>query len=339
MKKILSAATALTLVVGLAGNAATKPSKPKASVKPVVQGTKQMDGIAGEFGKEYTLGKEWPMNINVAGAEYTCEQMIIGDYTFFPNGKQKMLVINFAMHNPQKNQAYVNWETFNFTVVDSNNENHEYIHNVGTKINDSQLGMELKPAQKVDLYTLFLVPADVSIPKLIVKSGDNLVIRYDLKDKIKPLVKPFVDPKDTTGAKSLEVVSAEKGVFYPIGNFDIKLDETTYTTDQLGEAELEEGHHYVVFSLTCKNDSVGNIYTDFQTFIPSLTDEDGNDMPWNYTMLQIKQNKGVSQEIKPGKEIKFRLFYSIPKDIKLATFTIGESSEGRKCEYKLDSAQ
>lgn len=295
------------------------------AVNAQTYGTTQMEGQWGELGKEYTLCPDDPMNFKLRSAEFVASRIRIGDEVFFPNAKEKFLVLHYTIHNPQKREMNASWDTFEFTAVDATNENREYSEEVGQEDNNLPLGsIYLKPAQEIKVFTFIPVPAKGVIPKLIVKRGDGPVLRYDLKEKVKPLEPPFLDESDPTGATALKDIPAEMGAFYPTGVYDLRVDSAAYTKETLEGYEPEEGTHHLVINVSIVNMSgeTQNVY--WATFLPTVQTKDGERIGYNQVILHGKRNESLSTELEPDQEIKARFFFQVYDDDPAKTLYIEE---------------
>ncbi|MCL5104232.1 MAG: hypothetical protein M1133_08970 [Armatimonadetes bacterium] len=317
---------ALCVSVASVGYAAKakKPAVKKPASNHATMGTTQLKGEYADFGSTYTLGKYYPWNITLVSAEYSVDRLKIGDRRYIPNANEKLLVLHYKVHNPRPEQQLMRFDTLHFTVVDSKDNNLKSISEIGSEKNQDRIESQIKPAQKMGLYTAVVVPASGEMPKLMIESYDKLVLRYDLRGKVKGLPAPYADPADKTGATALEKVPAQMGAYYPLDNFDLKLDSATYTTDKLGNGELEEGNRHLVLNFTAKNCEAMPWLMRFDTFVAKLADVDGAEVEWNGDMLQASRNKALEQRIEPGQEMRFRFFYSIPSDLQPKTLTIRE---------------
>lgn len=354
---------AITFAVSSAGVAATAtktPAKPaakapaktpakapaKAPAKPAatpqtphyVQGTTQLKGEYAEFGKAYTLGKENPMNVTLKSAEYTCDTVVIGDHFYYPAANEKLLLIRYQLHNPQPRECPVHWEFFKITAVDNTNTNRDYIHDVGTESSKITLNLELKPAQKMDVYTVINVPAKGEVPKLMFKSTDDLVLRYDLKGKVKGLEAPFADPKDATRATALSKVPAKMNTYYPLGEFALRLDKLEYSKAKMGDYELEEGCRFLVLNCSVKNVTTESKPLHWETFNVELYDADGNEIEWVHDMFQNTRATSVNVDLKPDQEYKCRYFFSVPEDQQPESFSV-TMQESRTYVFDVTSAK
>jgi hypothetical protein len=334
MKNVLTLALSLGLLAPTVYAAPVAPKKkvtpakkPAVPAKPAIKGANQMNGEEAKIGTTYTLGKTPPLNFTLTSAQFSVERVNIADYTHAPSADEKLLVLNFSVHNPNKEELNHNWSTVQFTVVDAQNVNREYVNQVGDPLNRQNLGIDLKPAQKANGYTVIKVPAKGPIPKLIVEykdGSDKGVLRYDLRNQVKALTAPFADPSDASGVTALKVVSGEMGKFYPSGQWDIKLDKIEYASGPLGEWEAEEGKRFLVVHVTFKNASSSDLTYNFSTLVPELTASDGEKVDWNQGMLKTTRNEGANGELKPGAEYTARFLFQIPADLTGKTLTLSE---------------
>lgn len=303
------------------------------------QGTTQLEGGWGEFGKEYTLGKSDPMNFALRSAEFTVSRVRVGEDVDFPKAGEKFLVLHYTFHNPQRTECRVLWSTFDFTAVDATNTNREYSQNVGQELNSQPLDMDLKPAQKIDVYTYIAVPASGPVPKLIVKSSDDLVIRYDLRGKVKPLAAPLADPADPSGASALEEVPAQMNVYYPTGVYDVQLVSAAYAQQpMLGDAP-GSGMRYLVFTFMVKNQAARSESLDWGVFLPKLRTQDGDNIEWNENLLHGSQDESFEMELDPGQEARVRIYFEVRNGSFGKTLFIQEDPEGRRYAFDVSGVK
>lgn len=327
-------------VTAMAAKPATK-SKPNPKQKPTTnhatKGTTQLNGMYAQIGSTYTLGKASPINITLKSAEFTVAQVVIGDQVYFPSAEEKLLVLHYTLHNPLAEEQLARYDTFSATAVDSKNENHEYTQDFGVEATKLALSMNLKPAQKVDGYALIKVPAKGEIPKLILASSDNLVLRYDLRGKVKPLAAPFADPSDATGASALSTAPAKVGESYPLSNFDFALNGTSFSDKALPDSEPAEGNRYLVVSVTAKNVAPTEQLVRYDTFRAVVKDTDDADIESGDVLL-ASRNAPASTELKPGQEMKVRIFFEVPKDLSFKTLSISEM-DSHVLEYDMSAVK
>jgi len=350
--KAAALAAIVSLLICPAGMAAKAKPKPKAPVKKpaavkappktphVVLGTTQLSGENAQLGTVYTLGKSSPMNITLRSAEYTVEAVRIGDQTYAPSAEEKLLVLHLTYHNPQKGEQFVRWDSFGFTIVDPKDQNHDGLKDLGTEKDSASYSMSMKPAQKTDVFGVMVVPAAGEMPKLIIKSSDELVLRYDLHGKVKGLPALYADPADKTGATALAKITATAGTYYPIGMFSFKLNKVEYSSEtKMGDNDLDEGQKFLVVSFSLKNTSASQQFFRWDSLTNKLIDVDGVEVARCSTdVFQASKNNSFSNNIQPGQEMNFRYIYKVPNDTDLKTLAIAEG-DGRTFEFDISGTK
>jgi len=295
------------------------------------QGTDQMPGVWGELGKEYTIGGTSPMNFSLNTAEFTVAQVRIGKEVFFPLASEKFLVLHFTIHNPQKTAQQATWNTFNFTAIDASDNSCEYSKKVAQEKDSTSLNLKLKPAQRIDTYTYVRVPAEGVVPKLIVQRGsNNPVVRFDLKDKVKPLVAPFADTSDTTGSTALTEVPSQFETYYPLGFNDLKVMSVAYTDQPVLKEKPAAGYRFMVVTVSIKNMDVKERKVGRTTFKPKLVAEDGEELKWKEALVHATRAEAlIDVTAKPGQEMQARFYFLVRTDTPAKTLSLQEGSKGR----------
>lgn len=318
---------------------APKPSaKPKPPSQRIVQGTQQLSGDQAVPGREYTLGKQNPMNFQLDSAEYTTSRVIIGKAVYWPAPDEKFLLLHFQFHNPRKAEALVRFDTFSYTAVDSTDTNRDCKRNLGIESTKQDLNMRLKPGQRIAAYTFIAVPANATVPKLIVKASDNLVLRYDLTGKIKPLTGPTADPADQTGATALKSVPSEPGTWYQIGLWDCRIDSFSTSTTPIAGKSLPKGGSYFVANATVRNAAPVEELFRYDTMEIHLTDQDGIDTPWSRWVLRGSSDQDLQARIAPGQEIKVRFVSKVPKGFTPKTFSVQRQGTAQSYLFQVPGA-
>ena len=294
---------------------------------PIVLGTKQLPGDFGQVGITYTIGQLDPTNFTLLSAEYHADRFVVSDNAWGLDAGEKVLVLNYTVQNPTKDDQECYWGSLRFTAVDSRDVNHTDIQTViRTGDPSDSINLSLKPAQKLNLTTAIVVPANGVIPKLIVsREEEAAVIRYDLRGKVKPIPAPFADPADPTGATARKEVPAVAGAIHPIGLFDARLEETGYTTQTLNDTEPEEGHRFFTAIFTIKNTTQTERAYYWGTFEPMLRDADGEKVDYNQTMLKASRDEAASGDLAPGEEARVRFFFSMPEGVAAKSVSLKES--------------
>ncbi len=299
-------------------------------------GTAQMAGEWAVIGQQYTINKGDPLNFTLNRAEFTVERMSVGDESVAPEGDEKLLVLHMTIQNPQSRERRLYWGDLEFTAVDAMNVNREWSQELGIESTGHPTDLDLKPAQKINLFTAVVVPASGVVPKLIVKSGEGKVLRYDLRGMVLPLVAPFADPEDETGATALTKIVAEADVYYPMGLFDVKFEGTEFPALDGWDDPPEEGEGYVAIEIRLRNGSADEerLYSD--AFRAALRTTEGEKIEWDAEFLQASRNESVDADLEPGDEMGARVFFRAPAGVSLVRCEFSEGENGRV--YVLDLA-
>ena len=177
------------------------------------------------------------------------------------------------------------------------------------------------------------------MPKLIVKSSDELVIRYDLRGKVKGLAAPFADPADKSGASALSDVPAVVGTYCPVGTWDVRLDSATYTTDAIKGEAPENGARYLVLGVMVKNPTKSGTAVGWNTFRPKVRATDGENLEWNQEMLYASRDETLSMNVEPGQEAKARYYFMVPSGSTAKQFSVQLDDEARRFTWDVSGAK
>lgn len=337
--KLLVDAVALLKALGIAvtWDPATKKLMVASKDEPKV-GTVQLPGDQAAFGATYKLGLANPLHFSLVRAEYRAERVWFGDAWVAPTADEKLLVLHYAILNPQPVETNVDWATFNFTVVDANDENHEYAQTAALENNRSKLDQFLKPAQRVEAYTVIRVPAKGVMPKLIVEPTDGKVLRYDLRGHVLPLPEPIADPADTTGATARADVPVGAGVVCPLAAFDAQLLRAAYA-DNLGGEQAPDGTIYLVATLRLKNQLPVPTPLAADKLAMSLRTDAGHIMPWNGDLFPAAAFTPLQVTLQPGEEIDARAVFAMPDGNAARTLRLNELPNSRAYSIDVSSAR
>lgn len=322
---------------------AADPKKPptKAPAKPPakapergVKGTTQMAGDEAKIGTAYTIGKDFHINFTLDSAEFRVERVNISEESISSKADEKLLVLNYTVHNPNKEPLQYDWGTLKFTAVDAQNVNRESEGKVGRIGTNETVALELKPAQKLSVFTVIIAPAKGVIPKLIVQHNDGgPVLRYDLRKTVKGVTAPYANTADASGATVRPEVTGEVAKYYPLLGFDAKLISTEYAAGPLGEHQVEEGKRFFVATVSLKNSAPLAAGYEGAAFAPVLIDADGESIEMNGLMLKAKRDEGAIGELKPGAETTVRFVFQLSKTVAAKTLKI---AEGESRVYAFD---
>jgi hypothetical protein len=256
-----------------------------------------------------------------------------------PKGDEKVLLLRFSVQNPQKEDRDYNRESFVITAVDAKDVNH-VVSFIGRQGTSEPVNLQLKPAQKLDIFAALTVPAAGPVPKLIIQRGDgNPVLRYDLRGKVKQLAAPFVDPADATGATARTEVTAARATFYPLMLFDVRLDAIAFTPGPLEGQEAEEGKRFVTATVTLKNLHVIGIEYASGLFKADLTLASGEKVESNGVLLRPNRDEAANGTLKPGETTTVRLYFLVPMSDAPKTLRLQETDQSRTYAFDVSGTK
>lgn len=311
---------ALTFALATTALAANPPVKQPA--KPVVLGTKQLDGQNARIGETFTVGKQQPVNITLQGAAFSTSRVMLGRQMVVPKANEKLLVLRFTAHNPSKTDSSL--YGLRFTAVDARDVNHvseSAFVRAGTA---EEFRASLKPAQKVELVSVIRVPAAGVVPKLIAQRGDGPVVRYDLRGQARPVPAPFADPRDASGATALVDAPGKLGAVYAFGQYDMKLEEVSFSKEPMLGREAPTGKRYVMATVTMKNAGADAASPSHYSFDSELLDVDGEPVPFWVLAKGSRPEEAINRSVKPGEEYRVRLVYIAPDNVSLRSLVLRE---------------
>jgi|GEM_PF-2738726 len=320
MKTSLSRAFALLALGGMATLvvAQTKPGKtqPKTEQR-VVKGTTQLAGDDGKVGVTYTIGQQDPLNITLVSAEYRVGPWTVDGYNSAPPAEQKMLLLTYTIHNPNKSELNYNSSTLKFTVVDQDGENHSLPNQPIRKGDTQSLSIALKPAQKVEVQRMILVPAKGQAPKLMVehRSGGT-ILRYDMRPIVKPLEKPF----SQNGYDADPEIKAEPNTAYPLLGYDIRYVDMGFKERSFGPNTVPAEKVYFWAKVALKKTTT--VGTLVQIKGQAVT-EDGERIA-DVGVRKVSTEEYLSNAIDFGQEQNVRILFVVPKTVKITEFRFWE---------------
>lgn len=298
-----------------------------AAPKIGAKGTTQMAGDWGIMNRPYSLGdKGSKMNFTLKSAEYTVGQVVVGTETYIPKEGEKLLVIRYTVHNPEKVVGTANWATFKFTAVDAEEANHPNMLKIGQEPSLKDLSSRLKPAQKVEAYAVIKVGAKGEVPKLIVQRGSGLVLRYDLTGKVKPLAAEYADPSDPTGATLISEVAGSIGQYYHAGDYDFKVNSIEVRSESSGK-KIQKGKALVVIGCTVKNKAAIETTFTWTAVKPSLI-MDSSTAKWDQGLVDLTSLEDISPpKLAPGQETTLGFVFVVKADTKPVTLLCKNKAE------------
>lgn len=301
---------ALLLAVGMC-----LPSVARAAVP--AQAVDQLPGIVATIGKPARLGLVLPFLFTLEKAEFAVEPV---DNTRPLKGSEKVLKLTFTIQNALKRDQNLRAYNLEFTAVDDQNVSHQWQRVLRSAASpNTDISMQLKPAQKVTCVASVRVPNGVDVPKLIVRRLSDAkakVLRYDLRTRIGRVPLPFADPTDQTGKKALDSVPAEAGTFWPMGNWAIRFDSGgAATPDELGLRAPKKGYAYYVAQVTLRNTALRPTAVSSGRLIRSsfAMSADGEKFGAVQQRHAKRPEAFPGESVAPGDSVSLRLVFQLPE--------------------------
>lgn len=303
-----------------------------------VQGTTQLAGGEGALGKTYSLGKtDNALNFTLRSAEYSLAPVTVGTSVYSARAGEKLLVLRYTVQNPQKREVSVSYSAFKITAIDARDVNHVFDNFVAREGGSDIYSSSLKPAQKIDLYLAFAVPAAGQVPKLIVERGDSSpVLRYDLRGKVKGFAAPFADPADASGAGVPAEIAAKPGAVYPMGSLGVRFEGAAYSTDKFEGRAPDSGKRYLVGTFTVRNllgSTAQPVRYSYSNFKVTLRDAEDGKQSFGGYLIKPSRDEHADGTLNAGEEAKFRVYFLLPGDLAAKSISI---AEGESHAYAFD---
>lgn len=300
-------------------------------------GTAQLPGDNGQLGQVYTISKGDPKFFRLISAEYTVGHVVIGNILYSPKADEKLLVLHFTVQNPNKTtELFVRYDQLRFMAYDAANTGHEPEGAWGDEQSHANVDLNLKPAQTVSAYAVIRVPAKGPIVKLMVQpntDNDGPLLRYMFTDQIKPLQAPFADPADATGYTALTTVPAQLGTPYPLTSFDMTIEKIKTVTTAVQDDAPPDGGAFLVATVLFKNMAPTESFLRYDQFLPVLTSTDGAELKYEGMVLATAK-QSVEQNIKPGAQMRVRLYFTVPQGATPKTLDLRDS-DSRTYEWEV----
>lgn len=318
----LVVSAALTVVPVLAQNkpkpkpatpTQSKPAPPRATL-----GTKPIPGQAGKLGTAYTLGpKGQELNFTLVSAELHT-RFVAADEVFMSKPDEKLLVMRFTAHNPLPQEQYLNYTAFQFSVVAPDDRtfttnNHYYQVDKITPVDGN-----LKPAQKIEMFAIVTIHGTGPVNKVMVARNENAVLRYDLRETIKPLSGPYAANKTDSAAEGKASLNAP----FEFGFFDVTVEKVEKATAAVGDYAPSDEQDLWFAYVTIKNATKQARYLNYNFSTTELLDDE--DAPFESTsdLLRATSAQTIDFELPAEGQIRARIpFYATkgttPKKLRL----------------------
>jgi hypothetical protein len=285
----------------------------KAKIPPA-QGAVQMPGDNGKVGTPYLLGRKGEeLVFTLEKAEFASRAFLAFDARF-PAEKQRLLVLTYAVQNPGTSDRPFFDQSFSFTVVSPDDQNFVcdgIAGNGAAAIHPDRrdrLNLQLKPAQKVRAIAVISMHPKGPVNKLIVQRGKGTpVLRYDLKEKVKPMTGAFAD---NGGNDMREVGSALMTQVVDLGPWDVTIEKMADEPGPIGEFSPDTGQKYVVLTVAVKNAALTPYPLNDYLIITKMTDADGSDIGSAQHWVKGSTPEAFpAMTVEPGAQVRFRMLF------------------------------
>jgi hypothetical protein len=333
------------LLNGSGGTGGTVSSSPAASA-PVssnpapsnsgAAGTNQLAGNQGRLNVAYTMGKQAPLNFTLNAAEYRLEPISLGGEVYSVDGTQKMLILRFTVQNPTQAERDLSWGSFKITAIDSRDVNHEFKSYFVREGETDRYNTSLKASQRVNLVAGVIVPSNANITKLLLeRNGETApVVRYDLRNQIKPLAAPY----STDGFTALPEIAAQTGTNYLTQSFAMRVESFAFTNETLDGKTPDEGKRFITATVTVKNlRQTQEADVGWSTLKAAITDADGVRIENNNYIVRASSGQRFDTTLKPNAEARYRFFLEVDQSQSLKQFSLKEGDDGRVFTYDISS--
>jgi len=348
-------AASLLLTKDLQKQKANPPPTKPSQTAPTL-GTVQLPGDNGKIGVTYQLGAK--------GSElhYTLDSASVAPYYSAPEDvlvageNQRMLILNFTVQNPQKEEMRLGATTFAFTAVSPDDENFKFSGYILGQPKRMHLEQNLKPAQKVKCTVAFPIYSTGPVTKVMVEKGSGSpILRYDLTGKLTGTydVKNLDANIDPATGKMKNPVSAwsNNGVDYAqtswmpelskdklidMGEFGVTYDGWEFTTEKIKGYAPSTGFKYLVLKASFSNLIAKDAFLSFAYFDWTVTDGSGQKLPWNRDILFAGSDTPVYQKLVNGEDpIKTRVYFQVPAT--MSSFSASLTHVATKRKIKLST--
>jgi hypothetical protein len=355
----------LMLAVPAAAQKPKKPAPPKPKPAVGTIGTKQMAGTEGQVGITYSLkaNDTTPQfNMTILSVSYLVGPVNIEGNTIagrLAPAEQKIMAIHFIVQNPNKEDLELrSYHTASvlFQAVASDNKTYEpedyvydtFLHNPKLPLGKGlkRADLILKPGQKSETVIAFIpIPADVTVPKLVVKKGrvgtNEQVVRFDLRGKVKADFGIFADAANPETPKS--ETTAVSGTAYTLNNLEITLSDIKREPGPINGTDAEENKEFLTGNIQIKNVSSTERYF-WVDCVPILTlvTEDGEKVKLESNFLKPSRTEEVTYSNGgPGEQRKGMFYFQIPKGAKPTSLIIYERNfpefQSRRLVFSLEN--
>jgi hypothetical protein len=171
------------------------------------------------------------------------------------------------------------------------------------------------------------------VNKLIVeKPQAPRVLRYDLRDQVKPMTGVFASPG---GIDTLEIGKGKVGVPIDTSYFDLTIDKVEEFTAPEAGFKPEDGKKLVIATFTAKNVSKYKPSVQGITFDPKLKDEDGDSVNPEVVAKMSSADPIPFRMLEPDEQMKFRVVFQFPAKAKPVSIRLNDGHSNRAVQVDL----
>ena len=316
------------------GGQKPKTNPPKPSQTAPTLGTVQLPGDKGKVGVTYQLGAKgrelhFTLDSATVGMNFSApeDSLVAGE-------SQRILILNFTVQNPQKEEMSLGATTFGFTAVSPDDENFNFSGYILGLPKKGKISQSLKPAQKVKCVVAFPIYATGPVTKVMVNKGDAPILRYDLTGKLVKMESAFskdgIDLDQTTKFPMLA-----KGETLDMGEFGVTYNGWEFTTEKIKGYAPSEGYKYLVIKTSYKNLVAMDAFLSFAYFDWTVSDGSGQKLAWNKDILFEGSDDSIYQKLVFGEdEIKGRVYYQVPETMNSFAATLTHVASKRRVKLQ-----
>lgn len=301
---------------------------PQGAKPPAVQ----MPGDNGKVGIPYSLGaKGEELVFTLEKAEFTVRAFTF-DNAVFAQENQRILIVTYAVQNPGNADRTFMGTSFKFTVVSPDDQNYVAPFYAYHPDKLDWMHLSLKPAQKVRAFFAVAIHPKGVVNKLIVQRGTNTaVLRYDLRDKVKPFVGAFAAENNVD---ILEIGKATVGTPFGVGWFDYNVEKVEELQESAG-FKAGAGNKLIVATVTVTNKSKTRPGFGQGVVVPKMYDENGEEVKYLLHAKMSAAEPPTAGNLEPEQMIRFRFVFEAPSALKPDYMRLRDGASARSVDVKL----
>ncbi|MDQ2986894.1 MAG: DUF4352 domain-containing protein [Armatimonadota bacterium] len=169
--------------------------------------------------------------------------------------------------------------------------------------------------------------------KLIVQRGEKTpVLRYDLRDKVKPFIGPFAAENKVD---IIEIGKAKVGVPFGVGPWDYNVEKVEELQESAG-FKAGAGNKLIVATVTITNKSKYKISFAPGMAVPKLFDENGEEQTFLMHAKMSSADARGQTLMEPEQMIRFRFVFEAPAAVKPVYMRLRDLVSARSVDIALN---